>query len=146
MSGSIRTAAFALCLLFTSAAQADYSVSEAWLVEHAAAIVDATVTGFDAQGHAALEVHATWAGALADPVLKGVSYTCLMGSARDAGLKVGARYVILVDKNNNLFEETSAYLVEGGQVKGTRFVKDWQPRAWMPLKAFRQAITKLRRP
>lgn len=150
---SLRTLwlAFALTLfgLCVGPAQADYMVSERFLVEQAMAVVDATVVSFDEKGHARLSVHATWAGALKIPVLKSVRYTCLMGSARDAGLTVGGRYVILIDAQNNLFEETSAYEVKGDaqagwQVKGTDFSTDWQPRAWMPRAAFKAALLKVR--
>lgn len=141
---SIRSLFAALVLLVAPAAHADYSVSEAYLVQNAMAIVDATVTAFDDKGHATLDVHATWAGELKTPTLKSVSYTCLMGSAKQAGLKVGARYVILVDKNNNLFEETSAYRIEGAKVKGTPFEKDWQTRDWMPIADFKAALLKVR--
>lgn len=131
-------------LVLPVSAQADYSASETDLIRTAASIVDATVTGFTPKGHAQLKVHANWVGT-APPVIKSVTYTCLMSSAAEAGLTVGQRYVLIIDARGNLFEESTAYPIDNDRVKGTPLKSDWQRRTWMPLPQFKAAILAVRR-
>jgi hypothetical protein len=133
-----------LCLFLATiclplAAHADYDASEIELVRTAEGIVDATVIGFTPEGHAQLKIHAHWVGQVA-PLVKSVSYTCLLGSAKEAGLKLNQRYVIIIDTQGNLFEETTYYPIKDGQVKGTPLKRDWQSRTWMPIANFKAAL------
>lgn len=109
---------FARCLLlllaFTSSAWAIRSASPGEVVRKAASIVDATVTGFSADGEALLDVHAQWVGAPKARVKMG-RHGCFLTQPNQF-LKVGQRYILMLNAAGETHENIASSRVEGDLV------------------------------
>lgn len=119
-------------LIAAQPAMADYvAPPPGEMLKQASGVFDATVTGFDADGRAALEVHQTLSGT-APKTLFGATYTCFGGMSVQAyGVTKGQRYVFVVQEDR-LFEEQTFFAVRGDLevefwTNDTGYERSWQP-------------------
>jgi hypothetical protein len=100
------------------AARADYDMpTTAMIFRHTKpfTVIDAQVSGFDADGKGQLEVRAALLGESA-PLrdLSGIVYTCMGGSWARYGVKAGERYVIFLLGDQMMEEQSYFQVVERG--------------------------------
>jgi len=129
-----------LFFALSTLAIADYSAPPPdKMMKTATGVIDATITGFDAEGDAILEVHQVLAGQSTDEITN-VYLTCFGGSPKNYGMKAGQRYVVLLFQGDQLYEETSYFEVRGDlEVKFWTGDEHWE-RHWTDMNTVRETV------
>jgi hypothetical protein len=130
---------FLLVMLLAPSAWAIRGATPTEVVQTAVGIVDATVTGFDADGHARLEIHSHWMGTV-EPEVRIGRHGCWL-TMPDQFLKPGQRYILIIGAEGVVTEHVSHSPVMGEQVQ-----IDGEPSfpKTMSAKAFKKALLAMR--